>query len=454
MQRYRDILFALLAALIAGAPLPLGSNRDWAWSPLSGVVGLLLIMLALSALSKDERAFSHFRSLLVPALLVGLVACWGLLQASGLTPNSWINPIRLSTAPFLPEGGAALVAIEREQVLTGLMRLLLYAGVFVLSADLCADPRKGRILASVVVWSAVFYTVSAMAIAAVNRFAPVTGVTLFTPSPGDFTGPFVNRNNFSTYAAMAAVVAMAMTMRSIGDNARPDEGTAARWRRRLLGLVGKGGIWLVAVTILGTGILLAESRAGIACFALGSMTVVAFLSGSRGRWIAVGGVVIGVLGLVSLMPSGAAVMRRVVTLAEKGESDRAQLFAAAWQAIELRPLLGWGMNSFQSLYSVFQPVGISISFDKVHNTYLELAFDLGVAGAACLIFAVTWIAARCLRGYWERRQNRELPLLGVAATLVVGAHALVDFSLQIPAVTVVYMSLLGLAWAQSWSSRR
>jgi O-antigen ligase len=245
-----------------------------------------------------------------------------------------------------------------------------------------------------------------------------------------------------------------MTMRSIGIDARPDESTAARWRRRLLGLVGKGGIWLAAVTILGTGILLTESRAGIACFALGSMTVVAFLSGSRGRWIAVGGVVIGVMGLVSLMPSGAAVMRRVVTLAEKGESDRAHLFAAAWQAIELRPLLGWGMNAFQSLFSVFQPAGISISFDKVHNTYLELAFDLGIAGAACLIFAVAWIAARCLQGYWERRQDRELPVLGVAATFVVGAHALVDFSLQIPAVTVVYMGLLGLAWAQSWSSRR
>jgi hypothetical protein len=44
--------------------------------------------------------------------------------------------------------------------------------------------------------------------------------------------------------------------------------------------------------------------------------------------------------------------------------------------------------------------------------------------------------------------------MGVAATFLVALHAMVDFSLQIPAVTYTYCFLLGTAVAQSWSSRQ
>jgi len=45
-------------------------------------------------------------------------------------------------------------------------------------------------------------------------------------------------------------------------------------------------------------------------------------------------------------------------------------------------------------------------------------------------------------------------LCGLAATALVACHALVDFSLQIPAVAAWFATLLGLGYAQSWSSAR
>jgi O-antigen ligase len=120
----------------------------------------------------------------------------------------------------------------------------------------------------------------------------------------------------------------------------------------------------------------------------------------------------------------------------------------------LNPFTGWGANSFASLYSVFQPVELSEVSDKAHNTYLELAFDLGIPMAVALVGAVVWIVVRCLRGVAERRKMRELSALGFCASVAVGVHALFDFSLQIPGFVVVYAAVLGAAWAQSWSSRR
>ncbi|MDF2096672.1 hypothetical protein [Aquibaculum arenosum] len=41
-------------------------------------------------------------------------------------------------------------------------------------------------------------------------------------------------------------------------------------------------------------------------------------------------------------------------------------------------------------------------------------------------------------------------MTAVAASLLVGVHALSDFSLQLPAVTVTWLVLLALGVAQSW----
>ena len=43
---------------------------------------------------------------------------------------------------------------------------------------------------------------------------------------------------------------------------------------------------------------------------------------------------------------------------------------------------------------------------------------------------------------------------GVAATVLVGVHSLFDFSLQMPAIAMTYASLMGVACAQAYPTRR
>lgn len=451
----RRVHFLLFALTLAFVPLPLGSNRDWSWSPLAAVVGLLLVLLPIQTIWSGRQERTSLRSLAVPALLVALVALWAVAQASGWTPSAWENPLRISSAALISSSAPHTVALEPEQVWMGLMRLFTYAGVFVLAVVLCSEGSAARTVCAVIVWSAVIYTVGTMVIGVVNRLSASTGVILFTPNPGYFTGPFVNRNHYATYAAVAALAALALATRLIAGRWNDEHiSTAARWRRRLTILTGRAGLYFAAIAILGSGVLLSQSRAGLASLALGLLAMLVLLGRGATRLSLIAAAIVAAPACLAFLPGGGAVLARLMTLVQQGDVDRVHLLELTLQAMSLRPLLGWGLNSFQSLYTVFQPTAIPVYYDRAHNTGLELAFALGVPAAAALVIALGWVLVRCVIGVATRRQDREFPALGIAMTLAVGFHSLFDFSLQIPAVAVVCAAVLGIGWAQSWSSRR
>jgi hypothetical protein len=70
-----------------------------------------------------------------------------------------------------------------------------------------------------------------------------------------------------------------------------------------------------------------------------------------------------------------------------------------------------------------------------------------------LISCVAIIAWRCLKGATQRHHDITAPAVAVGVTGVVAAHALVDFSLQIQAVALTFITLLGAGVAQAASSR-
>ena len=130
------ILFYLLVLIVVIAPLPFGSNSDWAWSPLACVVGFMVILLPVAKLDSDASALSSLRALSIPALFVAIVVLWGVIQAAGITPSSWQNPIRESSGALLSPRTPHTIALESEQVWVGILRLLLYVGAFILAAEM------------------------------------------------------------------------------------------------------------------------------------------------------------------------------------------------------------------------------------------------------------------------------------------------------------------------------
>lgn len=216
---------------------------------------------------------------------------------------------------------------------------------------------------------------------------------------------------------------------------------------------GSHGPWLAAGVLLIGGVILSGSRAGTFSLMASILAVLVAYMRGPGRIAAVILTLAFFVLVGAMSPGNERLMEKAVLLVEQGESERPLLYGMTAAAIELRPLLGWGLNSFADLYSVFQPVSLNLLFDKAHNTYLELAMDVGIPAALALLLAVAIVAARCAKGFASRSRDREFAMLGVAATVLVAIHSLADFSLQIPGMACTYFALLGVAWNQSWSSR-
>lgn len=451
MQRVLLVLFIMTVAL---APVPLGSNRDSAWAPLAAIVGGLLIGMAATVFANAERArraVGPFRALLVPAVLFSVVVAWGLVQLSGWTPAEWASPLSANSTFGIAEAKGS-IAFDREQQWTALLRLLTYAGVFLLAACLANSASDARRILAAIVVVATISTAYAMAAEVINSQSRVTGFTAWVPHELVFSGTFVNGNNYATYAGVAAMAALVLAFRPGSPHERR-ESRGERWRRRIGEITGLRGVWLALAIMLCMGVVLSASRAAVVSLALALMAMVAFYARGLPRIVFSILIPLLVATVAVFTPGGSKLAMRTATLIAEGESGREGLFPMTVHAIGLRPMTGWGMNSFEKLYGMFQPPELFNYFDKAHNTYLELAFDLGIPAAVTLVLAVAWIVARCLTGFMTRGRDRELAGLGVFATVLAGFHALFDFSLQIPGMTCTYCAILGVAWAQSWSSR-
>jgi O-antigen ligase len=446
------VLFALMVALSA---VPLGSNRDWAWSPLGGLVGILLIGMALAAMFDREwrnRTFSSFHALLVPAALFALVLAWALLQMSGWTPADWATA--LSASPVLPGNPSRSITFDSERQWTALMRLLTYGGMFVLAAALGQQASGARRILATIIVVASLTTIYAMAAQAINSQSRVSHFSVWVPHGFFFSGSFVNSNNYATYAGVSMLAALALAFRPAARSDRR-ETDRERWRRRLAVLSGMSGLWFALALVLGMGVMLSGSRGGAASLALALVAMSFFYARRSNRFVVAMLILLAMLVIVILSPSGARLVEKTGRLiSEGGESGREAVYPKVLDAIALRPMTGWGMGSFGQIFGFFQPVTDSAYFYSAHCTYLELAFDLGVPAACALLLAVAWIVSRCIVGFATRGRNRELAGLGVLATVLAGFHALFDFSLEIPAFASTYFAILGVAWAQSWSSEQ
>ncbi|CAN2532869.1 hypothetical+protein [Methylocapsa aurea] len=447
----------LLLGLIAGlawAPFWLGGNRLPAW----GVNGLyfpgLVLLFELGVLFAGRGHPVSIATIAGPAALFGATLLWIVFQASPIAPLA--HPIWGMASQMLEQTLEGGVSVDRGQTLVALLRLTTAASVFWLALQLSRRALRAHLLLEAVAviiaaYAAYGLVLSAFFSAAIPFFdAPAQG--LFVRST------FVNRNNFATYAGLGLMTTLALIVPLADRDAPTRPGSRAyRLAKRIEAAGLRGWLLLAAGFVIFVALLGTVSRGGILAAMLGACALLAVAHArGRRRGESAGAIALVLAGLgATILFFGDLIVGRLLA-SGLDDGSRLAVFSITLRAILDTPLLGYGYGVFADVFPLYRDRSIPTEdiWDKAHNAYLEVFLGLGLVFGTALVGALVWLAAKCFIGAASRRRAPAPAAAAAACSLLVGVHALVDFGVQIEAVALTFMAILGAGVAQAESSRR
>jgi len=448
-------------ALLIWAPFPLGSAVAWGTGLFAMLVAICCALwIYATPYEPSRRRIQKRSSLLALGLLIAVIV-WSLAQSLPILPVAWANPLWKMTGEILDINIAQTVSINPWRTQNAALELAAVGVAGFMAYSYARNDRLAPILFNGVILIGATYVIYAYALAffGLSQSHIIYGVKF---PPEFISGPFMLHNSFATYCGVAAMASSCRLIAEGSNSVVVDRGLR-RYLISLANFVFGRDAWLVASTLLlYSGIIASASRAGIfASFgALFTMIIVAlFVSrrsrgggGGRRRIIsAVAIVAIMATILFFLLYNSDSLTLRTKELLDSGNIDevRLALWAAAKRMISSSPWQGLGLGTFQDAYPLYATSSLAFVMDRAHSDYLELAAGLGVPAALTLLASVLLLAAQCLVGVFIRRRNRFYALAAFGASVLVALHSAVDFSLQIPAVALMYVTLLGIGVAQS-----
>jgi hypothetical protein len=449
------LLFVLVAAL-AWAPFWLGGNRPLAWGVNAILFPGLVLLYEITQLLRGRPHPVGLRTLAVPAGLFAAVVVWIFIQMSTLMPPDWQHPIwgMASDTLDLPLKGS--ISVNRDLTALALLRLLTAASAFWISVQLCARAERAEFLIR-----AVGVIVAAYAAYGLISYALFSSAIFWFDVPGNVgsvRSTFVNRNSFATYAGLGLIASMGALLRLYRREAPRESGALSRRFSDFLGASGQR-VWLqlIAALITLVALLASASRGGVAATALGLFVlfVMSFSRDKRRFSERIEEIIFVIVAVVAGFFFFGDMLLGRITSEGLADVNRLSVYLIILQSILDSPFLGFGAGTFAEVFPMYRDRSISVIevWDKAHNSYLDIFQGLGLVFGAMLIGALAYLVAKCMIGAFKRRRHATPASVASAAAVLAAVHALVDFGVEMQAVTVTFMALLGAGFAQAMSSR-
>ena len=452
---------ALLWAFIAGlawCPFWFGSNVLLAWGINAVLFPGLVVIYELSLLTRGKPHPVAVGQIKLPAALFAAVVLWILTQNATWTPDWLHHPIWQMAANALDKPIAGSISVDRELTSSALLRLVTAGSVFWLALQLCRDAARARFL----LWAIAAIT-SVYAAYGLFALALMPGRVLWFKNPyvqGLVTSTFVNPDSFSAYAGMGVVVFCGLILRLYRHESVAVGGSIRFQIANFIEVTGQRSVVLLAgafVTLVA--LLLTASRGGIAATAFGLCVLAALTLWPRKQPFARSGVIIiivvGALLVGTIFLFFGDVVLGKISQAGFRDQGRSGLYVITMRSILAAPWLGYGYGTFVDVFPMFrdQSMGTVGLWTAAHNSYLEAFQGLGVIFGPMLVATVAVLVWRCVKGAVTRQENETPPCVAASVACLLGGHALVDFTLQLQAIAITFMALLGAGVAQSASSR-
>jgi O-antigen ligase len=452
--RIEQMFFWSLVAGLAWAPFWFGSNDLFAWGLNAVWFCGLAVAYEVSLLIRGASHPVGVRTIGVSAALMGAVFVWILIQNATWTPAGLHHPIWGMAAEALDRPVAGSISVNRDLTTLASMRLVTAVSVFWMSLQSSRNPARAHLLLGAIgVLSCLFAAYGLFAFAV----TPMQVLWVKASGGGSVTSTFINRNSYATYAGIGLVTIVAFALRLYRRKVEITAGPAKFRLATFIEATGREGIYLLgAVFLVLVALLLTGSRGGIIATGLG-LVILLLLSAQRKQTAPDqrGTIIfVSILIAVAFLVFGDLFLSRVIS-AGLTDENRLAVYVITLRSIANTPLLGYGYGTFVDIFPMFRDTSISIDgkWSQAHDTYLEIFQGLGVPFGLMLIASVGLLVVRCIKAAGARKESAMVPAVAASVGLLVGVHALVDFSLQIQGITLTFAALLGAGVAQSSSSR-
>ncbi len=448
-------MFKIFLYTLLLAPIPFGANRAWAWSLYALLPAVFGLSVCILELLRPSGTRINIQALKYPLYLISVPIAWSLLQFLNIVPESWTHPFWQLASEQLPGPVNAYISLAPQETATALMKLGSYLLVFIISLQFNYDSERAAFTFNCIAYAGLIYAVYGLVIH-LGRYDTLLWFDKWA-SHNTLTSTFVNRNSYATYAGLTLLACFPLLFEKIQSSFQ--YGIKSHYGRQYFfeNVLVRGWFPLLLIIIITTALCLSQSRGGFLSTALAvfSFFVILLLSRKINNTIVVI-LLLGIIGFASwivLNQSGDQLIERLDIISSENQ-DRWLVYEILSKANVENRWFGVGYGSFEKSFRLYRDETIREYYDKAHNTYLENIFELGLLQASALFGAIFLAALTCLRGVWVRRKHWIYPAIGFSASLLVGAHALVDFSLQIPAVAFTYALIMGAAVGQALPTRK
>jgi O-antigen ligase len=263
-------------------------------------------------------------------------------------------------------------------------------------------------------------------------------------------GPFVNPNHFAGWVLLILAVTFGYFCGLAGESWDASGRRLGEW---LVWLTrpeaGRAVLLLLSVLAMATALVLTRSRSGVASFVV-VMTVFGLQAVRR----ATGALPkIAAAATVTALVVGALAwggLDSVVAKFDRATADAPGRLTAWRDALHIAhdfPIFGSGLGTFGPTMLIYQSGQRAEIYFQAHNDYLQLAAEGGLivgVAALALVLTIGWLA-------WRRSGGDEDSVTGwirtgaIAGLIGMAAQSAVEFSLQMPGVTVLFVLLIAIA---------
>ena len=455
--------FWLLAALIVWAPIPLGSNRPWAWALLEAwifAIGLLWVAaLVRREVTVPATMLRHAAPVLV---LLVLWLCYLLLQWIPL-PADWVRLLSPRAAEihagaaYLDAGRRATLSLDPNATFEFWLKSCAYALAFVLTLLLVRRRRRLLWLCGAIVATGLVQAVygSLMHLAAVD----ITVLGTPIPHSSQASGSYVNRNHLAGLLEMCLAVGIGLMIAQLDD--RPARDWKAFARNLLAVILSPKAALRVLLVVMVVALVMTRSRTGNTAFFASLLVtgVIALVlsrkSAPRGTMILIASLIV-----IDLLVVGAWFgVERTIDRIEKTTShevgERTDPSVYAVRMFDDYPVFGTGGGTFYTAFTRYRGHDIEPYYDHVHNDYVQVLTETGAVGLALAGLAVLSSFVCAVLALARRRDQsaRGVAFGAVMGIIALAIHSTVDFNLQIPANALVFAILLAMGWLSLYLGR-